>query len=159
MVRITGFKGKKVFITGGSSGIGLSTAREFCSRGAEVIISARDVSKLKKARSGTEGIIDSVAMDVSDCEAVFSTVERVVKEHGRMDIVVNSAGIVHPGILKDLQWHQITDMVDIDLLGTMAVCKAFSEKGAASQRTVGGRRAPCPGQARRAYRVAGEIPR
>ncbi|MBN1389331.1 MAG: SDR family oxidoreductase [Candidatus Thermoplasmatota archaeon] len=113
-------------ITGGSSGIGLATARMLTSRGCRVILLARDQEKLLNAASGIDGVIGTYVADVSDKEAVSGVSKRIFGDHGVPNILVNSAGIVYPGILSELTMEQIDTIIDIDLKGTIYVCKTFS---------------------------------
>ncbi|MFW3146519.1 MAG: SDR family oxidoreductase [Thermoplasmatota archaeon] len=127
MVRISDFMGKNIFITGGSSGIGLAAAGMFASKGANVVISARNVERLEKAAGSIDGNVHWKCLDVTDWEAVRRTAIELAGEHGRFDVVVNSAGIVHPSVLGELTEEEIRSIIDIDLVGTMAVCKSFME--------------------------------
>jgi len=84
-----GLQGKKILITGGSKGIGLACARLFVAEGAAVALVSRSEENLKKA-----GIKDAytVAADLTDAAAAAAMVERVEKEFGAIDVLVNSAG-------------------------------------------------------------------
>ncbi|MGC9325551.1 MAG: SDR family oxidoreductase [Desulfomonilia bacterium] len=93
------YQGKTVYITGGSSGIGLCAAKLFSSMGAHVLIVARTVDTLQSAASEIERHraadgqrISWRSMDVSDREQVNSYLTEAVKEFGIPDIVINSAG-------------------------------------------------------------------
>lgn len=87
--------GKRVLITGGSSGIGRATALRLAEAGARVIIVARDAKKLDavaaeiRARDGT---VSTYACDITDERACAALVERVLAEHGGIDILINNAG-------------------------------------------------------------------
>ncbi len=125
MVKLSTFKGKKVLITGGSSGIGLATAKALSDEGAEIIITARSKEKLKKTAEIIKGNVSTYTTDVSDLKQVLSLAENVRSDHGNIDVLINSAGIVHPGTLKDLSMEQIDSTLDIDLKGTIHVTKAI----------------------------------
>ena len=86
-----GLRGKKVLITGGSKGIGLACARGFMAEGAGVAIVSRSEGNLKKAK---EALRDpyTIAADLTDAAAAAAMVERVEKEFGPIDVLVNSAG-------------------------------------------------------------------
>lgn len=84
-----------VWITGGSSGIGLAAARAFGRAGATVVISGRRIDALARAVEELRGIdvrASHAALDVTDREACSSTAAAILKEHGRIDVLVNSAG-------------------------------------------------------------------
>jgi NAD(P)-dependent dehydrogenase (short-subunit alcohol dehydrogenase family) len=84
-----GLKDKKVLITGGSKGIGLACARAFVAEGAQVALVSRSPENLKRAN-----IKDAytLAADLTDAAAAAAMVERVEKEFGPVDVLVNSAG-------------------------------------------------------------------
>lgn len=125
MVGIKDLKGKKVLITGGSSGIGLATAKLFSENGAEVLITARNTKKLKEASEKVEGMVSTYSADISDLDQVLKLSEKIEKEHKKIDILINSAGIVHPGKLEDLTFDQVNSIIDVDLKGTINTTKAF----------------------------------
>jgi NAD(P)-dependent dehydrogenase (short-subunit alcohol dehydrogenase family) len=79
--------GKVAWITGGGSGIGLAGATELAKAGAKVVISGRSEATLKKAG------FEAIACDVGDKKQVAAAAAEVEKRHGRIDILVNSAGI------------------------------------------------------------------
>jgi NAD(P)-dependent dehydrogenase (short-subunit alcohol dehydrogenase family) len=84
-----GLKDKKVLITGGSKGIGLACARAFVAEGARVALVSRSEDNLRKA--GIKGAY-TIAADLTDATAAAAMVERVEKEFGAIDVLVNSAG-------------------------------------------------------------------
>lgn len=84
-------KGKKVLITGGSKGIGLACAKAFVAEGAKVALVSRSRENLEKAKAGLRDAY-IIAADLIDAAAAAAMVERVEKEFGAIDILVNSAG-------------------------------------------------------------------
>ena len=84
-----GLKDKKVLITGGSKGIGLACAKAFIAEGARVALVSRSEENLKKAN--IKGAY-TVAADLTDAAAAAAMVERVEREFGALDVLVNSAG-------------------------------------------------------------------
>ena len=84
-----GLKDKKVLITGGSKGIGLACARAFVAEGARVALVSRSEENLRKAN--IQGAY-TIAADLTDAAAAAAMVERVEKEFGPLDVLVNSAG-------------------------------------------------------------------
>jgi len=86
-----GLKDKKVLITGGSKGIGLACAKAFIAEGARVALVSRSEDNLKKAKSALRDAY-TIAADLVDAAAAAAMVERVEKEFGAIDILVNSAG-------------------------------------------------------------------
>ena len=87
-------KGKVAWITGGGSGIGLAGAIELAKAGATVVISGRTEATLKDGakQAGAEAI----ACDVGDKQSVANAITEIHRRHGRVDILVNSAGINLP---------------------------------------------------------------
>ena len=91
-------KGRVVWITGGGSGIGLAGGIELARAGAHVIISGRSAETLKKAEKELKaaGSCETIALDVADQKEVANAAAAIQKRHGRIDILVNSAGINNP---------------------------------------------------------------
>ena len=105
-------KGKVAIVTGASSGIGLATVKEFASRGASVVLAARNTSKLESTVqelnsqygndvNGKSRFI-AVTADVSKEEDCKNLVAKSVEHFGRIDILVNNAGISMRAMFKDL---------------------------------------------------------
>jgi NAD(P)-dependent dehydrogenase (short-subunit alcohol dehydrogenase family) len=86
-----GLKDKKVLITGGSKGIGLACAKAFIAEGAKVALVSRSQENLDQAKKSV-GNAYTIAADLVDAAAAAAMVERVEKEFGAIDILVNSAG-------------------------------------------------------------------
>ena len=86
-----GLKDKKVLITGGSKGIGLACAKAFIAEGAKVALVSRSQENLAHAKKSV-GNAYTIAADLVDAAAAGAMVERVEKEFGAIDILVNSAG-------------------------------------------------------------------
>jgi len=86
-----GLKDQKVLITGGSKGIGLACAKAFVAEGARVALVSRSQDNLKKARESLKDCY-IIAADLIDAAAAAAMVERVEKEFGALDVLVNSAG-------------------------------------------------------------------
>ncbi len=98
------------FITGGASGIGLATAQRFAKEGA--IVLTNDVA----------GDVDYL-FDVRDEQAVASAVADIVSKHGRLDVVVNAAGVAGGGPVHIVDGDEWDRVLDINLKGTFLVCK------------------------------------
>ena len=95
----TALSGQVAWITGGGSGIGLAGAVELAKAGCRVVISGRDAGKLDAAiadahaRGAPPGSITAAPLDVADADAVARVAAAIEHEHGRVDILVNSAGV------------------------------------------------------------------
>jgi len=105
--RRSGFplRGKVVFITGGSRGLGLAMAEEFARRGAQIAICARDSEELERARQTIEreagGTVTTLVCDVSDRDQVESAVRRIQDQFGGIDVLVNNAGVIAVGPVEN----------------------------------------------------------
>lgn len=122
------WQGKVALITGGSSGIGMEVARLLAGQGAQVWILARREEQLRSALEATpcgpDQFCGIISADVSDWEQVTTAVAQVEQEVGLPDLVVNSAGVVHPGYFQDLDLDVFRWMMEINYYGTLYVCKA-----------------------------------
>jgi len=116
--------GKVVLVTGASSGIGEATARALAAAGANVVVAARRTDRLASlvAELGENAL--AVGGEVAVEAAACAMVEQAIGRFGRIDILINSAGIIDAGGLESLsmeQWHRV---IDINLFGTIHCCKA-----------------------------------
>ncbi|HWQ03946.1 MAG TPA: SDR family oxidoreductase [Longilinea sp.] len=126
------FDGKLVFITGGSSGIGLALAKQFASRGANVWIAARRTDLLDQAKLEIESfrknpgqIIGVVQLDVADRQQIANMAKEFIGQNGAPDFLVNSAGVVHPGEFLRLDPERFDWMMNINYFGTVFTTRAF----------------------------------
>jgi 3-dehydrosphinganine reductase len=126
------FRGKRVLITGGSSGIGLATARELGRRGAHVAIAARDEGRLRAALADVRAqamskdqTLLAVTMDVTDAASVEAGTKRVLAELGDVDILVNNAGYAIPGYIELLTEEHYDEMLQVNYLGAVRVIRAL----------------------------------
>jgi dehydrogenase/reductase SDR family protein 7B len=90
------YKGKTVWITGASSGIGAELARQFAQEGSRVIISSYDAKELEEVRKALESVskdIHPVVFNLGKPEEVLATAEKVLKDFGRVDVLMNNGGI------------------------------------------------------------------
>jgi 3-dehydrosphinganine reductase len=121
-----------VLITGGSSGIGLETARLAVARGARVSLVARDPERLAAAASSTSATATASA-DVRDHEAVRAAFAVVEERAGPCDVLVTSAGASHPGYFAQLDDEVFRDQMAVDYFGTLhairAVVPSMIERG------------------------------
>jgi NAD(P)-dependent dehydrogenase (short-subunit alcohol dehydrogenase family) len=104
--RTCSFAKKVVLITGGSRGLGLVLARQFCQEGARVVLLARDSDELARARDelvrrGGEAI--AISCDLHDPAQIESAVQQVADHFGGIDVVINNAGIIEVGPLEHMQ--------------------------------------------------------
>ena len=117
-----GIEGKVVLITGGSTGIGAEVARLLALRGAKVAVAARRQEKLdgvvaEIASKG--GSARSYKLDVTDKRQVEATVAAVVADFGRLDVLVNNAGLMPIRPMAEVNTDEWDAMIDVNLKGTL----------------------------------------
>jgi NAD(P)-dependent dehydrogenase (short-subunit alcohol dehydrogenase family) len=98
-------RGKVVLITGGSRGLGLVLARQICAAGGKVALIARDVEELGRAKADLArrgGAVLTVQCDLLDTGQIHSAVQQVIDRFGKIDILINSAGIIEVGPLEHM---------------------------------------------------------
>ncbi|TDD30753.1 SDR family NAD(P)-dependent oxidoreductase [Kribbella turkmenica] len=117
--------GNTIFMTGGTSGIGLGLARKFRDLGNTVIISGRRKDLLD--RIAAEDGIEGITLDVADPESIAAAVETVTTRHPDLNVVVTMAGVMQLEDLRDPA-HLATseDTIGINLLGTIRTITAFT---------------------------------
>lgn len=129
-------QGKVVLITGGSRGFGLVLARHLADRGARLAICARSADDLELARQeldsrGAEVI--TMTVDVTENEEIKAAVRDVIKHYGRLDVLVNNAGIVQigPQHLMEIEEYQVAMQTNFwaQLYAMHAVIPHFIERG------------------------------
>ena len=107
---------KVVLVTGASSGIGRSCAELLAGRGYRVYGASR--------RPAGSPLIESVSMDVTDNASVRDAVAGVIAREGRIDIVVNNAGIAIAGAVEDTSIEEAREQFDVNFFGVLRVCRA-----------------------------------
>ncbi len=133
------FQGKRVYITGGSSGIGLCAAEILAQEGALVSLFARNREKLNGAvehictLTSPEKPYASYCLDVADNRQVQEVMEQAVWECGAPHILINSAGRAKPLIFEDITYDQFDETMHINLYGARntiaALLPAMKEEG------------------------------
>jgi NAD(P)-dependent dehydrogenase (short-subunit alcohol dehydrogenase family) len=116
-----------VVITGAGSGIGRATARAFGRRGARLVLGDIDEEAVERvATELREGGADSVGMrcDVRNGDDVDALVERAVELFGRIDVMVNNAGVGHYGRVEDTSVEEFAALLDVNVLGVQRGLRA-----------------------------------
>ena len=119
--------GKRVLITGGSSGIGLAIAHALLAKGAKLVITGRRADTLAKAvqeLQHTGSPIYSVSADVATPEGRTATIKQAVGLLGGLDILVNNAGGVRAGRLENTPEAELQAMIDVDLVAPILLTRA-----------------------------------
>jgi len=119
--------GTVALVTGASSGIGEATARALAAHGAAVAIAARRVERLEALAGtieGDGGRALPIELDATDQEQAIAAVDRTVAELGRLDIVINNAGVMLLGPVVDAPTEEWDRMVAINVNGLLYVAHA-----------------------------------
>ena len=112
-------EGKVVLVTGASSGIGRETALALSVAGAQVAIGARRIDRLASLVDAAPGEVVPLQLDVTDPASVQRAVSETVGHFGRLDALVNNAGLMQSGLILGADVSEWRRMVDTNLLGSM----------------------------------------
>lgn len=157
------FKDKTVIITGGSEGVGATTARLFAEAGANLMLVARNKKNLEaiaeELRDKTK--VEIFAMDVTDADACIDVFKKSQFEFGRVDILVNNAGYNARGDVEAVEAAELARVVDVNLRAPIMLSRIalpyLRESGEGAIINVGSLagRTPLPGSATYAASKAG----
>jgi NAD(P)-dependent dehydrogenase (short-subunit alcohol dehydrogenase family) len=120
---------KIAVITGSSSGIGLLTTIESARDGYFVVATMRDLgrsSRLEEAaqQAGVRDRLDLRQLDVTNFDSIPGVVDAIVRDHGRIDVLVNNAGFSMAGFVEDLSLDEIRTQFETNFFGNVAMSKA-----------------------------------
>ena len=119
---MTGVANKVVLVTGASSGIGEATARELAAAGAKVALGARRVERLETLKAEIEaagGTALALGLDVTSRESVQAFVDAARERFGRVDVIVNNAGVMPLSPLAALKVDEWDQMIDVNIRGVL----------------------------------------
>lgn len=116
-------RGQVALVVGGAGGIGAAIAGAFIGEGAEVHVADGRLGAANRVAEAI-GARGAVEVDVRDDASVLTAVETVLAASGRIDILVNSAGILRESPLVDMSVEQWQETVDVDLTGVFRCCRA-----------------------------------
>jgi NAD(P)-dependent dehydrogenase (short-subunit alcohol dehydrogenase family) len=144
-------------ITGGSMGLGFEIAKKYLEAGASLMICARNEVLLDKAAldltklAGTGQLVLALSADVSNPKDVTALVHAALREFGRLDVLVNNAGVAGPtGPVENVDWEEWIRTIEINLLGSVLLSRAVLphfkkvEHGKIIQLSGGGATNPLP---------------
>ena len=126
------FAGKRVVITGGSSGIGKAAAVALAAAGASVVIAARNPERLdaalgemRRAKNGGAGVLEALSVDVRDREAVKRLAVEAVDRLGGVDVLIVNQGYALTGYIESMPDEHFDEMLDTNFRGHVHVTRAF----------------------------------
>ncbi|MBW1899586.1 MAG: SDR family oxidoreductase [Deltaproteobacteria bacterium] len=126
------FHNKIVYITGGSSGIGLEIARLMVSKGAHVALFARNPEKLERARNEIMNAkhdpsqkITAIPVDITDMKNVSRNMDEAVKQFGKPDILINCAGIVKADYFENISYEDFDAVMKTNVYGARNMIAAL----------------------------------
>jgi NAD(P)-dependent dehydrogenase (short-subunit alcohol dehydrogenase family) len=121
-----------VLVTGGNKGLGKETARQLGRRGLGVLLGSRDLDRGTRAAAELTGDLGSgggpvtaIQLDVTDPDSVKAAVEQVHDTHGRLDALVNNAGIFAGAPAADTTVTELRDLFEVNVFGVVTVTHAF----------------------------------
>src|SRR5690606_5740289 len=123
--------GKRALITGGTHGLGMAMAKGLASAGAELIINGHSPEKMERALSfyQSQGYkAFGYLFDVTKENEVKHAIEKIEQERGRIDILINNAGIIKRIPMVDMPVEDFREVIDVDLVGPFIVSKHVGKK-------------------------------
>lgn len=123
-IKMVDLNNKVALVTGGTSGIGATTAKYFRECGAKVVIAGRNVEKGERISADIGA--DFFKTDITNEESILSLKEFIINQYGKLDILFNNAGI-YPKFnkLEETDLSQWEEVFNPNIYGTMLVCKTF----------------------------------
>jgi NAD(P)-dependent dehydrogenase (short-subunit alcohol dehydrogenase family) len=120
---------KIALVTGASSGFGLLTSIELAKAGFRVVATMRDLGRRERldqavAASGVGAKVDVRALDVTKFDTIPSFVDSVVRDYGRLDVLVNNAGFAVAGFAEDIKLDELRMQFETNFFGVVAMTKA-----------------------------------
>lgn len=116
-------------ITGSSRGIGLEIAKDLAQKGYQVILNGRsEISEdVLQAFDGSVESVAQVTGDVSDFDGAKAIIDEVVERFGRIDVLINNAGITRDGLVMRMKEEDYDDVMNTNLKGTFNMCRHITK--------------------------------
>ena len=113
-------KDKVIVITGASSGLGEAAARQLSRLGGKLVLGARRLDRLEAlAKELSPASVSVAKIDVTQRDQVKRLVDQAVAAHGRVDVIVNNAGLMPQSLLENLQVDEWERMIDVNIKGVL----------------------------------------
>jgi NAD(P)-dependent dehydrogenase (short-subunit alcohol dehydrogenase family) len=128
MSQLRKMSGSRVaIVTGANRGIGLEVCRQLAERKYKVLLGSRDGAKGETAARSLSGDVEAIFLDVADPEAPKRAAAEVVMRHGRVDVLVNNAGVHYDtwqGV-ENADWAVVREAFEVNVFGAWRVAQAF----------------------------------
>jgi len=115
------------YVTGGSRGIGEAIVHALAAQGFHVIAVARNLEKLQGVASvaaDRQQSVEVVAVDIANGAALTASIEQAIEKHGRLDVLVNNAGITRDGLFMRMEDSDFDDVMNTNLRSAFIACRA-----------------------------------
>lgn len=124
MLQDNSLDGRVSIVTGAGGAIGGGIAKHLAAAGSDVVLAVHNDEDVSDGIESTGRRAHTIQVDVSDADSVDAMVEETIEEFGRIDVVVNSAGIVRIGSFMELDEDDWDDVMGVNAKGTMLTCRA-----------------------------------
>ncbi len=131
MIKLDGFKDKIVFITGGASGLGAETAKDFAAEGSKVVIfdfNKENGERVEKEIKDAGGEVLFIEGDVRKADSVENGVKTVFEKFGTVDFLIYSSGILKDGMIHKLTEERWDDVINTHLKGFFLTLQACAKR-------------------------------
>ena len=127
MTKLENLQGKVVWITGASSGIGKALAEECAAQGAQIVLTARRLEELEKVRAGLVKPDQhiSIVADITDENQVRTAYEQVLSEKGRIDWLINNAGLSQRALIQETTMQTERAIMEVDYFVSIRLTQPY----------------------------------
>jgi meso-butanediol dehydrogenase / (S,S)-butanediol dehydrogenase / diacetyl reductase len=118
--------GRAAVVTGAARGIGLGVAQSLADAGAEVLLADLDEKAVSTAADNLGGRAAAASVDVADPASVAALRDGALERYGRVDVLVNNAGVISVAPVLELEWEEWTRVMTVNAGGTFLCSRAFA---------------------------------